>query len=98
MIKIFAGNTTKCPQCGNNTLWHNKGVSRAGNPWENEKCNCGYIKWLTDNYYTAKEKAEQPEDEKKLDYALDEMTTKQDERDNHDCHLSPEDGCDCQLL
>jgi hypothetical protein len=56
-IKIFGGQPTKCPTCGEISLWHNKGVSMAGNKWENEKCKCGYLKWLTDNYYSAKEKA-----------------------------------------
>jgi hypothetical protein len=49
---------TICPKCKKFSLYHNKGTSRAGNPYENLKCKCGYIEWLTDNYYTAKAKAQ----------------------------------------
>ena len=55
-IRPFTGvnksKPTKCPQCGQNALWNNKGVSKkSGAPYENLKCkNCGYIKWLSKTY------------------------------------------------
>ena len=47
----------QCPKCGKMTLYHNKGKSRAGNPYENYKCKCGFIEWKTSNYYVDSEKA-----------------------------------------
>lgn len=38
---------TKCPECGQNTLYHNEGISKKnGKPYANNKCKCGYIEWL----------------------------------------------------
>lgn len=39
---------SKCPECGEMSLWHNEGVSKKNNkPYANEKCNkCGYLIWL----------------------------------------------------
>lgn len=44
----------RCPKCGNQTLYHNTGVSKTkftadypnGVPWENHKCRCGYLEWV----------------------------------------------------
>lgn len=39
---------TTCPQCGNQSLYHNIGISKKNNkPFENYKCNkCQHIEWV----------------------------------------------------
>ena len=46
-IKNNMNTPTKCPECGENTLYHNEGISKKNNkPYANNKCKCGYIEWL----------------------------------------------------
>ena len=48
----------RCPKCGSMSYYNNKGISKAGNPYENNKCSkCKHIEWLSDNYYSAEAKA-----------------------------------------
>ena len=36
-----------CPQCKQETLYHNEGISKKNNkPYANNKCKCGYLEWL----------------------------------------------------
>lgn len=37
---------TTCPECKQNTLYHNEGISKKGKPYANNKCKCGFIEWL----------------------------------------------------
>ena len=51
---------TICPECGEKSVYHNKGITKqgihAGKPWENYKCSkCPYIKWINLNKVSAQQ-------------------------------------------
>jgi len=57
---------TICPECGEKSVYHNRGITKqgvhAGQPWENYKCSkCAYIKWVNLNKEAAKEMGMPPE-------------------------------------
>lgn len=54
------------------------------------QCECG------DKLYTVDELLEHLAGQTGIGAALSTEDTTLDELSNHDCHLSPEDGCDCQ--